>query len=368
MVPPEVLTSASKPIIHHRTAEYSNIFKEVITGLRYVFQTEGDILIFAASGTGAMEAAVTNLLSEGDHALTVNAGKFGQRWSELCKVYKINLHELKIPYGEAVLPKQIKEALDKNKDIKVVFTTLCETSTGTKMPIKEIAEITNSYEVCLVVDAISGLLADPLYQDAYNVDIVVAGSQKGMMLPPGLSFVSIAKKDKIKKLIESSKLPKYYFSFESSYKSMEKFQTPFTPAVSLIIALKEALRLINQEGLENIYNRCERLAKATREAVLHLGLSLFSKTPSNALTAINVPEGIEAKKLIEKLEEDWGVKVAEGQEEMKDKIFRIAHLGYVNEADIITTISALEFTLKDLGYNKFDTGQGVKAALSILHP
>jgi aspartate aminotransferase-like enzyme len=258
--------------------------------------------------------------------------------------------------------------LDKNKDIKVVFTTLCETSTGTKMPIKEIAEITNSYEVCLVVDAISGLLADTLYQDAYNIDIVVGGSQKGMMLPPGLSFVSIAKKDRIRKLIESSKLPKYYFSFESSYKSLEKLQTPFTPAVSLIIALKEALRLIKQEGLENIYNRCERLAKATREAALHLGLSLFSKTPSNALTAINVPKEIQAKKLIEKLEEDWGVKVAEGQEEMKDKIFRIAHLGYVTEADIITTISALEFTLKDLGYDKFDTGQGVKAALSILHP
>ena len=362
-LPPEVCEAQSRPIIHHRTPQFQAVLKEVTDGLKYVFQTSGDVMILTASGTGAMEAAVVNLLSAGDTAITVEGGKFGERWTELCSAYGIKPEVIKVEWGKAVDPREIERKLKANPAIKAVFTTLCETSTGVSNDIKAIGEVVKGSDAVLVVDAISGLGAVDLKTDAWSVDVCVSGSQKGLMLPPGLAFVSVSKKAWGK--IDAAKCPKYYFDLKVAKKAMEKTDTPFTPAISLVIALAEALKIIRQDTLENIFIRHTKMAEATRAAMQALGLALFAPdAASDVVTAVKVPAGIDGEKLVKVMRDTYGVTIAGGQSEMKGKIFRIAHMGYIGEFDIIVGISCLEKVLKQMGY-KFDLAAGVKTAQEV---
>lgn len=363
-VPPEALLAMAKPIIHHRTPQYRAIFKEVNEDLKYVFQTKGDVFTFASSGTGAMEAALVNLLSTGDKVVTVEGGKFGERWTELCNAYGVKPIVIKVENGKAADPKAIAKALSGDGNIKAVFVTLCETSTGVTNDVKAISEITSKTKTVLVVDAISGLGACELKTDEWGVDCVVCGSQKGLMIPPGLGFISVS--EKAWKLIEASALPKYYFDLKAAKKAIKDDDTPFTPAVSLVMALREALKLIKQEGLENVIARHKKLAEATRRGMQALGLKLFADAPSDSVTAVVVPQGVDGEKFVKTLRDKYGVSIAGGQAELKGKIFRIAHLGYMNEFDVIVGVSAIETALAEFGY-KFALGAGVKAAEEILH-
>jgi len=358
-IPSQVLLAMAKPVIHHRTEEFKGILKEINEGLQYVFQTKNPVLMFSASGTGAMEAAVVNTLSRGDHALVVKGGKFGERWDELCKAYGVNTLTLDVEWGRAVDPSEIESALKKNADIKAVFTTLCETSTCVRNDIEKIGRIVANHKAVLVVDAISGLCADDLRTDDWSVDIAVSGSQKGIMLPPGLSFASIG--PKAQALMKSSNLPKYYLSYEKALKSLAKTDTPFTSAVSLIYGLKESIALLKKEGLENVIKRHARLAKATRAAAGALGLELLSKAPTNVATAMVMHAGIDADVIRKKLSADFGITVAGGQDKLKGKVIRVAHLGYCEEADVITALSAIEMTLNRTGH-KCEPGAAVAAA------
>ncbi len=364
-IPPKVLQVMSEPIIHHRSPEFEKILGEVKEGIKWLFKTKNEVLIFTSSGTGAMEGVVSNLFSRGDKVLVVNGGKFGERWGEISGVYGLEVRNIKVSWGEAVDPMLIKENLEKDPEIKGVFTQASETSTGVSHPIKEISEIIKGYEdTLMIVDTITAIGVFDIPTDEWHLDAVVAGSQKALMLPPGLSFVALS--EKAWRFVEKSTLPKYYFDFKKELSNLIKSQNAYTPAISLILGLREVLREMREEGLENIFSRHEKLAKATRKAILALGLELYApSSPSNAVTAIKAPQGIDAQQIVRVLREKYGITIAGGQGEARGKIFRIAHLGYVSKFDIISAISALEMTLKDLGY-RVDLGQGVRVAMEIL--
>ena len=364
---PEALQAMARPIIHHRTPQFQAILKEVEEHLKYVFQTKNDVLILAASGTGAMEAAVTNLLSPGDRVVVVRAGKFGERWAELCASYGVEVIPIDVEWGKSVNPGAIKEILKEDESrttnherrIKAVYTTLCETSTGTSADIEKIARIVKDYQAVLVVDAISALAAVPLKTDEWGVDVVVSGSQKGLMIPPGLAFISLSQK--AWELAKSSTLPKFYFNLSAYKKSIAKDDTPYTPAVNLIIGLNETLRAIKNEGLENVIARHRKHAHAVRNAVTAMGLELFAPDAySDAVTAVNVPDGIDGGKLVKTMRDKYGVAIAGGQAELKGKIFRIATMGYITAPDLKVCIATLETVLSETGY-RFEKGAGVKA-------
>lgn len=358
-VPERVLQAMSLPMIHHRTPEFESIMESVRNDLKYLFQTEKEVLILACSGTGAMEGAVVNLLSRGDRAVVVRGGKFGERWAEICNAYGVEVINIDITWGEAVDPAIIKETINKNKDVKAVFIQATETSTGVKHPVKEIAEIIRDHpETALVVDGITGVGVFDIPMDRWGIDLLVGGSQKALMLPPGLAFACLS--DKAWKMVERSNLPKYYFDFRKELKNLLKNQSAYTPAVSLVIGLHESLKMIRDEGLENVFSRHRRFAEATRAAVQALGLKLYApKSPSEAVTAVLAPEGIDAQKIVKIMRDKHGVIIAGGQDRAKGKIFRISHMGYIDRFDLITAISALEMTLLELGYS-FDLGIGVK--------
>ncbi|MFH1577770.1 MAG: alanine--glyoxylate aminotransferase family protein, partial [Candidatus Omnitrophota bacterium] len=321
-LPPEVCQALGRPIIHHRTPQFQEILKQVGEDLKYVFNTANDVFILASSGTGAMEAAVANLLSPGDSVITVEGGKFGERWTEICQAYGVNAEVIKVPWGEPVALEDIKSRL--NKSIKAVFTTFCETSTGCVFDIQAIGKVVKSSQAVLVVDAISGLGGMPLLTDAWSCDVVVCGSQKGLMLPPGLGFISLS--PKAWDLVKQSKCPKYYFDLKFAKKALDKTDTPYTSAISLIIALKESLRMIKEEGLENIFSRHKKMAEATRKAADALGLKLFApKASSDVVTAIMLPPSIDGVKLVKTMRDTCGITIAGGQGKLKGKIIRIAH-------------------------------------------
>lgn len=359
-LPPEVCEAMARPIIHHRTPQFQSILKEAAEGLKYVFQTKNDCFILASSGTGAMEAAVVNLLSPQDTALTIQGGKFGERWTELCKGYGINTEIMDVEWGKAVEPEEIARRLKTNPEIKAVFATLCETSTGVVNDIEAIGRVVKDTSAVLVVDAISGLGAIDLKTDAWFCDVVVSGSQKGLMLPPGLGFISVG--PKAWKLIENSKSPKYYFSLKAARKAWESTDTPFTPAITLIMALRVSLKMLKEDGLEKVFLRHKKMADATRAAMKALGLELFAPSAaSDVVTAVCVPQGIDGEKMVKGMRDTYGVTIAGGQAELKGKVFRIAHMGYIEEFDIIAGIACLEKVLHQLGY-KFKLGAGLTAA------
>ena len=364
-IPPEVLLAMAEPIIHHRAPAYVKVLEEVREGLKYLFQTKNEVLIFASSGTGAMEGAVTNTLCAEDKALVVQSGKFGERWAQLCNAYGVHAKIIHVEWGKAVDPDLIKKALEVEPTIKAVFMQASETSTGVMHPVKEIADIVKNYEnTILVVDAITGIGVFDLPTDKWNLDIVVGGSQKALMLPPGLAFAAVS--DKAWGLIEKSTLPKYYFNFKKELKGIKNNQSAYTPAVSLVVGLREVLRQIKEEGLENVFTRTDRMARAVRAAMKALGLQLFAPdAPSNALTAVMAPDGIDGQKVVKVLREKHNITIAGGQDQAKGKIFRVAHFGYMDTYDIVTVVSAVEMVLKELGY-AVELGKGVKAALEVL--
>jgi aspartate aminotransferase-like enzyme len=365
MLPPGVLLKMAEPVMHHREPEFEKIFAEIRQGLKYLFRTKNEVLIFTSSGTGAMEGAVSNILSKGDKALVVRGGKFGERWGEICHAYGIEFIPIDVEWGKAVDPKKVQEVLKSDPSIRAVYIQASETSTGVRHPIQEIAEMIKKYEdTVIVVDAITGIGVFDIPMDEWGLDVVVGGSQKALMLPPGLAFVALS--DKAWKFVERSNLPKYYFNFKNELKSSQKNQSSYTPAISLFVGLRESLRLIQKEGLETVFRRHEKLAAATRAAVKALGLELYAPdSPSNAVTAVKIPEGVDGKRLKGLFFEKFGITVAGGQDRAKGKIIRIAHLGYYERLDMVMVISALEMLLKKMGY-VFELGTGLKAAEEIL--
>ena len=364
-VPPDVTLAEAKPMVHHRTSEFSNIVAKMADDLKYVFRTtSGEVFTLASSGTGGMEACVVNSLSQGDKAIVIKGGKFGERWGEICEVYGVSVIPVDIENGRAVDPAVIDNLLKSEKDVKAVFATQCETSTGVVHDIEALAKIVKGHNVLFVVDSITGIGVHPFMMDDWGIDIAVAGSQKGCMLPPGLAFVCVARS--AWDAIENSKLPKYYWDFKKMHKSLGNNTTPFTPAITLMTAANKALEMIKNEGIENVWKRHARLAQATREGIKALGLELFAgDDSSNVLTAVKTPEGIDIDAAIKKLRDETGVTITGGQDELKGKIFRIGHMGYVNEFDIILAISAVEKCLNDNGH-KIQLGKGVTRVQEIL--
>jgi len=364
-IPPEVIQALARPIIHHRTPQYEGILQEVREGLKYLFQTKNEVLIFASSGTGVMEGAVTNTLCAGEKAVVVEGGKFGERFSNICRAYGVKPIVLPVEWGQAVDPSAIEKTLKEDPSIKAVFIQATETSTGVLHPVKEIAaNVSRCPETILVVDGISHVGAVELPMDEWKLDGVLCGSQKALMLPPGLAFAALS--DKAWKFVERSTLPRFYFDFKKELKNLVKNQSAYTPAISLVVGLAESLRLIRKEGLENIFGRHARLARATRAAMTALGLRLYApRACSDAVTAVMAPPGIDGQKVVKILREKHNLTIAGGQDRAKGKVFRLAHMGYIDQSDILAGIAAVEMTLQELGY-KFELGAGVKAAMEIL--
>ena len=358
-VPPEVLLDMAAPMTHHRQAAFEAIFAEVSEKLKTVFQTSSPVVILAGSGTSALEAAVVNTLSAGDKAVSVNGGKFGQRWGLIGKAFGVDMHVMDIEWGTAVDPGDIEAALEKEPDVKAVFTTLHETSTTVLTDIRAIAAITAGTDAILVVDAVSGLAADELRMDEWGVDVVVAGSQKALMLPPGLGLVAVS--PKAREAMKDSTLPKFYLDLDKAIKGLDKKTTPYTPSVPIVIAMKTALHRILEEGMEDVWARHAKLAEATRAGVVGMGMELFSKSPSNAATAIKLPQGVDGNALHKKLRDEYLTTCAGGQEHLKGKIERIAHMGYYDQFDVLVVLGAVELALKEMGVD-VQVGEGVAAA------
>jgi aspartate aminotransferase-like enzyme len=363
-IPPQVLQAMAQPIIHHRTPAYEALFTEVRSGLKWLFQTRSEVIPFAASGTGAMEAALVNTLSPGDTAVVIRAGSFGERWGEVCTAYGVRMLTLEAPYGETVTAERLADTLRTQPEVKVVFCQHSETSTGVLHDVKAYADAVRGTSALLVVDAVSSLGVAPLPMDAWGIDMVVAGSQKGLMLPPGLAFCALS--DRAWEFTRSSKLPKYYFDLAAERKVAEKNQVRFTPAVSIVIGLREALAMLKAEGLPNVFKRHERLARACRAGVEALGLELFAKaTPSPAITSVVAPKGIDSEAVLATYSKSHNITIAGGQGGMKGKIFRLGHMGYVGDFDVMVALSALEQVLAELGH-PVDWGASMRAAQKLL--
>jgi aspartate aminotransferase-like enzyme len=364
-VPSDVLLAMAAPIIHHRSPDFLLVLDSAKKGLQWLYQTKNDVLILCSTGTGGMVGAVNNFFNKGDKVLVINGGKFGERWTKICQAYSLKFEEVTVEWGYAVKPEIVEEKLKKHQDIKGVFVQASETSTGVYHDIQALASIVKKHEDTLfIVDAISALVAHDLRTDEWGIDIMIGGSQKGVMLPPGIAFVSVSEKAWAK--AETSKLPKFYFNFKKERENLAKNQTNFTSPVALIIGLNESLKMLQAEGLKNVFKRHERLANATRKAVRAIGLELYAKeSPSNSVTAIMTPSGIDGQAVYKNLREKYGITAAGGQGKAKGKIFRIAHLGYSDIFDIITAIAGIEMVLKGMGH-PVKLGTGVAVAQELL--
>lgn len=361
-VPESVLLALAKHPIGHRSKEFSKIFRSVSEKLQWLAQTKNDVFIYTASGTGAMEGAIANTVSPGDKVLAFDLGKFSQRWGKIAKKYGANVDMVKVELGQAIDPKVLKAKLDEdtNKDIKVVTLTHSETATGVASDIKTLAEIIRNHGALVVVDAVTSLACMELKIDEWGLDVVVSGSQKGFMLPPGLSFIYVS--DKAYAYKKNCSSPCFYFDWDPAKKNYDKDTTPYTPNISLIVALEVALNMMVEEGLENIWARHARLRDALRASCRALGLELLAQdqNASAAITSVYPPAGISVPDLRKSFSEDWNIVVANGQDDLKDKIFRMGHLGFVSERDLATAIVALEGVLTKLGY-KFKPGAATEA-------
>jgi aspartate aminotransferase-like enzyme len=362
-VPEKVRFAEAEEIIHHRTEEFCAYAAEAVANLKRIFRTKNDILVMASSGTGAMESAVANVIGRGEKAITIEGGKFGERWTELVKAFGGEPIVLKVEWGRGPEARDIASLLEKNKDVKAVYATLCETSTATLQDVEALGKVVAKTPAILVVDGISGVGAVEMRTDDWGVDILCVGSQKALMLPPGLAFVAVS--EKAWKVIGSTRRAVYYFDLVKARKAAAKNDTPYTPAVSLVRALLQATRMIIAEGVDECLARQARLAEATRAAVRALGLELLSKAPADSVTAVVMPESVDAEALREVMSKRFGVEVAGGQEQLKGRVIRIAHMGYIGEFDIITTIAALEMSLLRMGH-KVSLGAGVAACQKAL--
>lgn len=363
-VPSRVLLAMAQPLIHHRTPQFSRVFAEAKNGLKELFQTTEDVLILAASGSGAMEGSVTNLFSPGDEVLVVNGGKFGERWGKIATTYGLNVTELRVEWGQAARCEDIRRLLDQRPGIRGVLLQASETSTTAIHPVEDIAALTRDRDVLLIVDGITAVGVYDLPMDRWGVDVLVTGSQKALMLPPGLAFVALSQR--AWERVAQATLPRFYFDFAKERENLAKDTTAWTPAISLIIGLREALAMIREEGLARVFERHARMAAATRAAATALGLRLVAPDcPSPAVTGIYTPAAVDGGKVVAYLRDRMGVTFAGGQDQLKGKIVRIAHLGYMGGFDVVTAIAAFEMALWHFKYD-VPLGRGVAAAEEVL--
>jgi len=363
-VPEETLLELARPMIFHRTPEFRKILAEVLEDLQHVFRTKNKVVPLTSSGTGALEAAIVNCLPPGSKAICLIAGRFGERWRNLCKAFNIEAICVTVPYGQAVQPEQLQRALADHPDALAVCSTLSETSTGVGHDIAAFGNLTAAKPALLLVDAISGLGAMECRTDDWNIDICVTGSQKALMLPPGLAFLSVS--DKAWKAIDNNPNPRtYYFDLKKARTSLETSDTPFTPAHTLVRALLVSLKRMRAEGIENIWARQARTAAAARAGFQALGLELFAARPADGLTVVKMPPNIDSTVLLGKLEKQYGMKLANGQDQLKGKIIRLAHMGYIDQFDVLAAIAGVELVLQEMGY-PLEPGKGVAAAQKVL--
>lgn len=359
-IPDEVHRAMTLPNIHHRHEEFVEMFRVVLEDLRHLFQTKQDVLVLTSSGTGAMEAAVANCVAKDDLPLVINVGKFSERWGEILAAYGVRYETYKVPWGKSPDPDEVAAILKRTGGVRTIFSTLSETSTGALSNIRAIARVARERDVLLVVDGISGLVVHPLEMDAWGIDVVLTGSQKALMLPPGLAFAALS--ERAWERVARGGLPRFYFDFAKARKSQKDAQTPWTPAYTLIMGLAAALKMIRAEGLPNVWARHARIAEGMRAGIRGLGLDVFPENPVNSLTAVRVPPGVEAKAIVSGLKSRFGITISGGQAELKGKIFRIGHLGDYHETDMTAVLTALELVLLDLGH-PVRPGAGVAAAL-----
>ncbi|MCC6350567.1 MAG: alanine--glyoxylate aminotransferase family protein [Candidatus Eisenbacteria bacterium] len=356
-IPARILRALSQVPPHHRTDAFRATFKKVSEDLKWLHQTAGEVLMLAASGTGAMEACVVNLLGPKDRALVIVGGKFGERWANLCKAYGVGCDVVEVPWGHAVDPAEVARRLDADAAITTVFGTQSETSTATLNDVEALAKVTRARGRRLVVDAITGVGVHPLPQDAWGVDVIVTGSQKGLMSPPGIATVSLA--PWALDAIEGERLPRFYWDLRKARKNLPAGETPFTPAVSLTFAVGEAITMMKEEGLDAVHRRHARLAAATQAGARALGCTLFSKSPAHGVTAIEPPAGVDASGIVKRLREVHGITVAGGQDHMKGKMLRIGHMGAYDLSDIYVVLGALEECVNAAGHR---AGGAIEAA------
>ncbi|MBF0585896.1 alanine--glyoxylate aminotransferase family protein [Prosthecochloris sp. N3] len=363
-VPEEVMLRMAEPIIHHRNPEFMDILSGVHNDLKYLFQTAQPVVVLSASGTGGMEAAVSSCFQRGDKLITVNGGKFGARWTSLARIFTGNCIEEMVPWGEAVTPERILELLKAHPDTKGVCLTHSETSTGTASDIQTLCSLIREHSDALIlIDGITAIGAHEFHFDEWGADICITGSQKGLMMPPGLALVAVS--ERAQQIIDALDTTQFYLSLKKALASHAGDDTPFTPAVSLIIGLSQALKMIRREGIEQIWNRHERLSAACRKGCEALGMRLFSSSPSFAVTPAWLPEGIDWEEFNASLKVNNGITIAAGQDDYKGRIFRISHLGYYDELDMLTVIGGIERALAEVGHD-FTIGAGVTAVQTAL--
>ena len=362
-IPNEVALAMSETMIHHRTPQFNKVFEEARQGLKALFGTKGDVLILASSGTGAMEAAVSNLFSPGDKVLVINGGKFGERWLNIANAFGLDPIEVKVEWGQAVKVDVVEKQLKLHPDIQSVMLQASETSTTVLHPVKEIANLTKNGPLFLV-DGVTAVGVLPVPLDEWGIDALVTGSQKALMLPPGLGFIALSERAWQK--TQKAKLPRFYFDLNLERKNQAKGSGAFTPAVSLIFGLRASLNMMAREGFDRVYARHARMARATRAAATAMGLKLLAPdSPSPAATGIFLPDGLDADKVLDYLRDQMGIILAEGQDQLKGKAIRIAHVGYMGAFDVITAIAALEMALRKFGA-EIPFGRGVAAAQEVL--
>jgi serine---pyruvate transaminase len=365
-VPVELCEVLGRPIIHHRTPQFQQVLKETFEGLKQVIGTTSDVYLLASSGTGAMEAAVANLINPGDKAITVEYGKFGERWTALVKAYKATPVVLKVAWGRAVTVEEIKKAMAENPDAKAVFITQCETSTSVTPDVASIGAYMKTTKAALVVDGVSALGTEPIRFDEWGVDVYCSGSHKGLMLPPGVGIVAASAKAIA--MIDASTNVRFYFDLRKARKSLADTDTPFTPAIGIVIALNEAVKMLLGAGLDKKQAYYLKMAKAVWAGAEAIGLKVYAEPQfrSRALTAILVPEALNPKKLVKTMRDVHGITMAGGQGELDGKVVRIAHMGAVDEYDLMAGISCLEKVLKEAGH-KFELGAGLAAAQKVMN-
>ena len=359
-VPEETLLELAKPMIFHRTSEFRAMLGEVLADLQKIFVTKNPIIPLTSSGTGALEAALANSVPAGSKILCLIAGRFGERWKNIAKAFGIESINVTVPYGQAVQPDQLTKALAEHPDAVAVCSTLSETSTGVGHDVAAFGKIIAKTPALHIVDAISGLGAMECRTDEWNIDICCTGSQKALMMPPGLAFLSVS--DKAWKVIDKNATPRtFYFDLKKAKKNLETNDTPYTPAHTLIRAMRVSLKMILAEGIENVWARQTRYARAARAGFQALGLELFAAQPNTALTVVKMPTNIDSTTLLGKLEKKYGLKLANGQDTLKGKILRLAHMGYIDQFDILAALAGVELVLLEMGH-PIEPGVGLAAA------
>ena len=359
-VPPQVLAAISQPVVHHRSSDFRPVYERTLSRLREVFRTTSEVLLFGSAGTGAMESAAANLCSPGERVLVVSAGQFGERWRAIASSYRADVEVLEYAWGEVPTASDISARLQELGGAKAVFLTHSETSTGVVSDLQAIGAAAREQGALSVVDAVSSLGAVPLEADEWGLDVVVSGSQKALMTPPGLAMISASEPA----WAARGESPRFYFDWERTRKAQASLDAPFTPPVSLVAGLDVALEMLLDEGLDAVFDRHVRLGRACREGAKAMGLELFSPDDdrSAVVTAIRAPEGIDATELVGTLRDRFGITIANGHSALKGKIFRIGHIGYFDVFDITTALAAVELVLTDLGA-EIERGAAVTRAL-----